>query len=180
MRRPLSELEGVTLGLVRQHQPCSSYAVRAQFLASPSTRWSASSGSIYPLLRRLEKAGLIAAVRDEADGRGTQRLSITESGVEALRSWVTDGVRPETVAGVSDPLRSRIFFLDLLSPTEADRLLVDAERELRAFLEVTRDRLARGDGEENSPAFLANLGAVREAEARLGWIEEVRRRWPGG
>ena len=55
--RVLSELEGVCLGLVRKHEPCTAYRVRQELKAAPSSHWHASAGSVYPLLARLEDRG---------------------------------------------------------------------------------------------------------------------------
>ncbi len=58
-RRKLSELEGVSLGIVYKRQACTAYRVRSELKEAPSSHWRASAGSVYPLLNRLEANGLL-------------------------------------------------------------------------------------------------------------------------
>ena len=84
--RNLSELEGVALGIIHKHQPCTAYATRMKLRASPSSHWRASAGAIYPLLARLEDEGLIEATEDAGDRRGRMLLTTTPAGRKALKS----------------------------------------------------------------------------------------------
>lgn len=175
MAKKLSELEGVALGLVYKHQPCTSYAVRHELEQSPSTRWRGSSGSIYPLLRRLEERGLVESTPDEKDGRGRQLLAVTAAGVEALRAWVVAGCEPDIVAAVSDPVRSRLYFLELLSDAALSQFIAETESALKQYLTTTREHLTGREESADPLEHLANLGAVYQAEARVRWLEAVRR-----
>jgi DNA-binding PadR family transcriptional regulator len=65
----LTELEGSVLGMIGVKGPCTPYALRREFLDSPSQYWSASSGAVYPLVLRLEERGLIRLKGKTADGR---------------------------------------------------------------------------------------------------------------
>lgn len=168
----ITELEGVVLGIVRSLQPCTAYAVRRRIQASPSTHWSASAGSIYPLLARLEDAGLVEALADPTDGRGRRLMTLTRKGKTALRGWILEAGKPEVAANVSDALRTRTFFLDALSPTERRRVvesaLLSAET-FRANTEAYRHSLA----EEKGIRMLAALGGEYAAEARVRWLREL-------
>ncbi len=64
----MTELESTVLGVVWLRGPCTAYVIRQEFLASSSSYWTASTGAIYPVLRRLEGAGMI-----RAGGRGWWR-----------------------------------------------------------------------------------------------------------
>ena len=171
--KTLSELEGVTLGIVHKQQGCTAYAVRRELKQSPSTYWRASAGAIYPLLERLEKAGLVESKEDSGDGRGRRFLSLTSDGKRALRSWIVEGLDPEVVAAVFDPIRSRAFFLDVLSRPRREKFVADSIGVLERYLETTRAHLAVREDDRDSTEYLANLGAVYEAEARLRWMKAV-------
>ncbi len=60
-----------------------------------------SESTLYPVLRRLQKDGLLAT-RDEAfDGRNRRYYEVTESGMETLESLRADWTRyRETVGGM--------------------------------------------------------------------------------
>lgn len=112
--RALTELEGAALGVVLRDGPCTSYAVKELFRASPSDFWSGSAGAIYPLMQRLEKRGLVASVPGSTGRRGRKDYRITAAGRRAFRRWLTDA---ERAAGMGfDPLRTRLVFFDQLTP----------------------------------------------------------------
>ncbi len=113
-KRALTELEGATLGVVLRDGPCTSYAVKELFRASPSEFWSGSAGSIYPLMQRLETRGLVASEQGSTGRRSRKEYRITAAGRRAFRRWLTDA---ERAAGMGfDPLRTRLVFFDQLSP----------------------------------------------------------------
>lgn len=183
----ISELEGVVLGIVRSLQPCTAYAVRKRLASSPSTHWSASGGSIYPLLSRLERAGLVQAHVDEGDGRRSRLVTLTPKGERALRDWILTAGTPEVAENVSDALRSRAFFLDVLSASDRRRFAEEALAAAEAHLaraRAYRDEEAPfgvgasegGDEPEVGESRFGHLAAVAgvyAAEARVRWLEEL-------
>jgi DNA-binding PadR family transcriptional regulator len=115
-----SELECFILGLIWRAGPCTPYEVRRLLSDSPSTQWSASAGAIYPLVQRLERAGLLKSRSDRTGRRRSRLYSVTPRGTRTLRQWVGPPLAPEAVTVSHDPLRSRARFLDVLPA--ADRL----------------------------------------------------------
>ena len=93
-RRKLSELEGVSLGIIYKQQPCTAYRVRSELKEAPSSHWRASAGSVYPLLARLEAEGLVVTTSDKNDGRGRKLLKVTAEGRKSLQAWVIAGADP--------------------------------------------------------------------------------------
>jgi len=172
--RNLSELEGVCLGLVYKHQPCTAYRVRQELKAAPSSHWRASAGSVYPLLNRLQDENILSSEPDEKDGRGRIVLRITHNGRAALEKWLLAGTAPELISSVTDPVRSRTFFLGVLRDAKRadylDRLIIEMER----YLRETQDHLDTTSRNNDVDAYVGALGAVRLTEARLGWLREVR------
>lgn len=167
-----TELEYCTLGVIWRRGPCSAYAVRGEFARSASAHWSASAGSIYPVVKRLLQAGLISA-RRRSDGRRVSReLEATNEGVRALRSWVERMDRTATSA-TYDSVRTRLLFLRVLS-ARADReaVLDKAEKETKARLAELREL----DESDDPIEALATLGAIHELEARLAWLAQIRPR----
>ena len=73
----MTELEAVVLGLVWLRGPLTAYAVRRELGASP--------GAVYPLLRRLEKDGLLRGRAQSWGERGKTEYSVAPRGLEALR-----------------------------------------------------------------------------------------------
>lgn len=184
----ISELEGVVLGIVQSLQPCTAYAVRKRLVSSPSTHWSASGGSIYPLLSRLEGAQLVRARVDEGDGRQRRLVTLTPKGRRALRTWIQRAGTPEVAGNVSDALRSRAFFLHALDAKDRQRFAKDALAAAEAHLARARAYVSEepraGEGgaaggrsaresEASRLRRLAAKGGVYAAEARVRWLEEL-------
>lgn len=174
--RVLSELEGVCLGLVRQHDPCTTYKVRQKLKEAPSSHWQASAGSVYPLLARLEEEGLITTISDKADGRGRKTLSITKQGRASLKKWMLAGSSQTLISSVTDPIRSRMFFLDLLGESQRTAYLDQLISEMENYLAETRAHLDETSKSDELYDYLGSLGAVKITEARLEWLRIVRKR----
>lgn len=130
----LTELEGAVLASIARAGPCTPYVVKEAFRSSPSEFWSGSAGAIYPVVERLAQRGLIGGERDRGDRRGRRNYSITEEGRRALRLWLTDVDRAATFG--FDPLRTRLFFSDLLPAASLKSFVAAAERRLKRGTEV--------------------------------------------
>jgi DNA-binding PadR family transcriptional regulator len=172
--RKLSELEGVSLGIIFKRQLCTAYELRSELKKAPSSHWRASAGSVYPLLARLEQDGLISSTSDENDGRGRKLIQISAAGRRALRNWVLTGVEMEHVSSVTDPLRSRTFFLDVLSDVKQTEFIDRLLKEMQEYLSATTTHLNEISAERDLYDYLGALGAVKITEARLEWLREVR------
>ncbi|MCB9897701.1 MAG: PadR family transcriptional regulator [Planctomycetes bacterium] len=169
-----SELELLVLGIVWKQGPLTAHAVRMEFTHSKSSHWSGSAGAIYPLVRRLEQAGLIAGA-DERRGRQDRRvLRITPAGRSALRAWLRPPFPDELFTVQYDPIRIRLYFLGLLPAEQQGQFLDAMEQGLSAqlpALEADRDAyLAQGWLHSS----LANDGILAVRRAQLEWIAKAR------
>jgi DNA-binding PadR family transcriptional regulator len=126
--RTLTELEGAVLGAVVRDGPCTSYAVKEMFRASPSEFWSGSAGSIYPLMKRLEQRGLVASEKGSTGRRGHRTYRATPKGRRAFARWMTDAERAAAM-GI-DPLRTRLVFLGQLSARDRTEFCAGVEAAL--------------------------------------------------
>jgi DNA-binding PadR family transcriptional regulator len=178
--KPPSELEGVCLGLIHKLQPCTAYQVRRALKDSPSSHWQASAGSVYPLLARLEEAALIRKTADKNDGRGRKFLRLTPAGRQGLKHWIRSGSQPDLVAAIMDPVRSRMFFLGVLSPPERRRHIGELVQQVERHLEEVVARLERSPDDIDLFDHLGALGALHLTEARLEWLKRVRKRLASG
>lgn len=173
--RPLTDLEACVLGVVHGRQPCTAYAVRAEFAASPTRRWSGSAGAIYPLVRRLHAAELLSGEQRPRGSRTSILYRLTEAGVVALRGWLRADDLVETISLPVDPVRTRLHFVGAL-PEDDRRRWGDAVVEgLRAQVEALREEWRLDAFPTDLDRWIAR-GALDLAEARLTWFEEVRRR----
>ena len=168
MARNHSELEGFVLGLVWQLGPASAYEIRRHMQTSPSTQWSASAGSIYPLMRRLERAGLLKSRERSGGGRGGREYTITAKGQSALREWVGPPLGAAVVTVAHDPLRSRARFLGAL-PREARLEWISGTSPLDRRIWRSNCKASRGRpraSSSNAEAMRGHRAAASSARAR--------------
>ena len=171
MPPPVTELEAVTLGCVATRGPCTAYSVRREFARAPSARFSGSAGAIYPLLRRLEERGLLQSRSADTGKRPASEYSITRAGRAALRMWLRSSLEPAD-AFADDPLRTRMLFLDQLSPAARIEWVEAAEAAVRA--QEGRIRAYEANAPDTVWVRLANENARRLNRTRLRWLATVR------
>lgn len=172
----LTELESCTLGVIRQHQPCSTYKVRSIFAASHTTEWSASAGSLYPVIERLQRLKLVKLARAEG-GRGRRDLSLTLKGERALQSWMLE-LQEWTARATPDPIRTRSCFIEFLPSLEQRaEFLEQAEALTRAMIGELETALAAVAAKRDADYF-SMLGAHYQLEARLRWLGALRAAGP--
>ena len=98
----LSDLELRILGLIRGEEQ-SGYAIRKSLAASP--------GAIYPAIRRMAAAGLIAGKIEATGARRRETLQLTPAGRRALRDSLA-APAIEEVRRDPDGVAARLRFLD--------------------------------------------------------------------
>jgi DNA-binding PadR family transcriptional regulator len=160
--RKLSTLEFTVLGIVNKKGPCTGYSVLQEFSGSKSGYYRSGAGSIYPILKRLVKAGLLESAPDK-------RLGITPEGIAALREWFS----PDDASCSLDSIRSRLYFLAALAPSERLEWVEAQLSSLRRLLDACR---AEVDDYRSYDFFsgLAMQGTVAETQSRILWLEGVR------
>jgi DNA-binding PadR family transcriptional regulator len=164
----LSDVEACALGVVWQHGPCTAYAVRKEFAASHTPRWSASAGSIYPVLRRLVERRLVRPTAEDWGPRSRTRFALTARGLAALRRWVAPPFDAALAGPPYDPLRTRSCFLDARSPAQRIQFVHEAVRATRAALAALRDA-----NPDSTFERLARRGSVLALAARLRGLDEL-------
>lgn len=174
-------LEHAILGFL-YYIPLTGYDLKKAFDASVDHFWPADQSQIYRTLTRLEEHGWVEAKVIQQENRPPRHVySLTQSGREELRRWLTTALPPEEVRV---PWLLQVFFSGQLSNEE---ILANFERvaaQLRARL-----KHARGVSERSS-AYMEAVASPRDSflwmltldyrikvmEAELAWIEETIQR----
>ena len=134
------------LGIIGRCGPVTAHTVRREFAGSPSSYWSASTGAIYPLLKRLEERG---AVRCEVTPFGTRdkrTYTLSKQGRKALASWIDPPLSEWHAGALFDPIRARVGFLGQLSVAARRRFFERAIRATDDALAHYAELKARGTG----------------------------------
>lgn len=161
-----TELEAHALSLIMRCPSLTAYQLRQTFAESPTRMIAMSQGTVYPLVQRLKKRGLIVADEVKGDGRNAERLRCTVAGEEALRAWLwrRDLAIPE------DPLRSKVLILSVLDPAERLRWATTMRTQL---LDALADFEDFAEANPGPWLQLAHDNARTGLLARIRWIERV-------
>jgi len=87
-----------------------------------------------------------------------------------------DGADEVLISSVTDPLRSRMFFLGVLSASKQSEYLNKLIALMEGHLAEIRADLDSKSEHDDLYDYLGALGAVRVAETRLDWLRVVRKR----
>lgn len=167
-KHELTDNEGTLLSLVLRIQPTTSYQIIKIYSDSPISNFNTSKGKIYPLINRLEEAGLIAKKRIDTDRRRTEELRCTARGKQAIKDWVLK-VRSEHLL-LDDPLRTKVQSFELLSPEERAQWILDVKEELHRKLEELEEY---GRSVEVPFKEFVHDNAVRSIRARIDWLDRM-------
>jgi DNA-binding PadR family transcriptional regulator len=129
---------------------------------------------VYPLLARLEEEGLVESMPGKVGERGRKLLKITEQGRGSLGEWVSTPMDHDLISSVTDPIRSRMFFLDVLNSKQRRGLVDTLIEQMEAYLVETEEHLEKITAAKDPYGRLAAVGAVKITEARLEWLRVVR------
>jgi DNA-binding PadR family transcriptional regulator len=165
-----SELEFLILGMVAQGIN-SGYAMRLEMQRMRGGRWSAESGSVYRVLRRLEAGGFLKLVRKVGvPNRERTEYELTTLGQSAIQNWLVMPVPSDELELLFDPLRTRTVYLELLPPEQrlrAVRNWIHQNKRLIADLE------AETEGKPPSMKNLASSNVLQLARARQNWLTKM-------
>lgn len=172
--RTATELESGVLAIIEELGSCTRYAVRKYLAKSLSSFWSGSAGAIYPMLQRFTERGWVHEVSEPFGSREKRLYRLTPLGRAQLHRWLSAPVPSEVAAYNYDPLRTRVFFLDMVGREEQRAFLDDSiakTEELVRFHQEERDELKEGLSVFD---LHGREGALRELLARADWLREVR------
>jgi DNA-binding PadR family transcriptional regulator len=169
---PLSELEYLILAMVGDGTS-SGYAMRKQMNRMRGGRWSSESGSVYRVLRRLLDSGLVAQIsREGVSNRERIEYTLTTQGAATLDSWLVFAPDRTELVFLTDPIRTRAYFLGRLKPVDQVRVVKMWLQESKKLLvELERELPATSFGDPLRDLALHNIFFL--AEARHEWLRKL-------
>ncbi len=169
---PYSELEYLILAMVGEGIN-SGYAMRKEMNKMRGGRWSAESGSVYRVLRRLERDHLLSEARKVGvPNRERTEYELSRTGEALLHSWLTFPPDRGEMAFLVDPLRTRCYFLSRLKPNERVRVVKSWMQESKQFIAD----LQRDLDVSTTPDPIRNVGyqnLMYLAQARHEWLKRL-------
>jgi len=170
----LTELEYLILGMVLEGAT-SGYAMRKEMNRIRGSRWSAESGAVYRVLRRLATQGFVMeSGKAGSPNRERTEYALTDKGCAALKEWVCGTPDRTEFMYLVDPIRSRAYLLGRLDPEVRNGVIdkwIDASatfcEELDRDIESSRFRDPVRNAAYNNLKFLAR--------ARHQWLLAMRK-----
>jgi DNA-binding PadR family transcriptional regulator len=170
---PYSELEYLILAMVGD-EINSGYAMRKEMNRMRGGRWSAESGSVYRVLRRLETDGLVREARKVGvPNRERTEYELTAQGQSLLQSWLTFPPDRNELAFLIDPIRTRAYFLARLKPADQVRVVKNWLQESKMFVHDLERDLQIAASQEDPIRHLAQQNLLFLAEARHEWLRKL-------
>jgi len=158
-------------------QPMSGYDIRKTVDASIAHFWNESYGQIYPILKALEREGLITANSSGHGFRNRQEYAITPEGRAALEAWLSTPPRKEIVR---NELLLKLFFARNAPLNRSFNHLEEYRRsqvaELQHFRRMERQLAREHSTHADLPYWLTTLRfGIRHCEATIRWAEDAIR-----
>jgi PadR family transcriptional regulator, regulatory protein AphA len=161
----------VILGMVSR-EARSGYEIKAAVDSSTRFFWAASYGQIYPELKRLSEAGLVAGSDSPRGGRKRTVYAITAGGEAALKEWLR---RPPETTEMREEGLLKLFFAGVL-PHEDAVATLRAMRQRRLEL-AERLRGMEPKAREKDPYSLIVLqGGIEFNQWFADWCERMEAR----
>jgi len=174
VRRELTTTEYVILGLLSS-APQTGYTI-IHTLEMADSGWSASSGSIYPALRRLERLGVIQGDIEVTHATRLRKVyAITALGESALDSWLRSVPRVD-LSNHDIPLIKFLFAERRLSRAEVLRWLDDYEHCMDAFEGTHRAWHSAQFGVSSVHQQLLLEATMMQWKMQRDWIQLARQR----
>ena len=172
----LRQTDYVILGLLAE-QPLSGYQIKKLVDIRFKFFWSESFGQIFPALKSLSAAGLVAECETEhTDGRAAKKYQITPAGKDALIAWLSQPVEKES-------LRLEILLKTYFSNYAAPGVMLDhlaafeqSHAQQLQILGLFQKELERiPDEDENHREVLRVIDFGQKVNrAYLDWCRETR------
>jgi DNA-binding PadR family transcriptional regulator len=178
--RELTTLEHIVLGLIGE-TPQSGYSI-INVLGSGINRWSASPGSIYPILKRLEKLVCISGKLEMVhETRPRKIYYLTPLGEQSLDAWLRGPLSESEILDERDIvlvkfrlMENRLTPFDILAWLDQyEHLTQSYEAQRRLFGETP-------DHQTSLHQQLIHEATLMEINMQRTWIQMARRRLGAG
>jgi DNA-binding PadR family transcriptional regulator len=154
----LSATAKVILGMLAA-RPRSGYEIKQLVDSSARFFWAASYGQIYPELKKLEKARLIAGDDSSRGARQSTSFRLTPEGRSAAREWIR---KPPEVLETRDEGLLKLFFagsIDSKRAAEIARERAEISRAKAADLRAIAEQVEEA-GKPEGPVARPDAGSL--------------------
>lgn len=174
--RELTILEYIVLGLISEG-PQSGYSI-ISMLGTGTHRWSASPGSIYPVLKRLESQGCIVGELEMVyETRPRKMYTLTPLGEQLLDAWLRGPLPWSEVLDERDVVLLKFLFAEKRLPREEVIVWLDNYEQLTLSFDGPKRVFYESLISESSVhQQLIHEMTMMELNMQITWIRMARRR----
>lgn len=170
------KLNCVILGLL-SHESLTGYEIKKRMDTALKLFWSASYGSIYPTLNSLVDNGMVTKLETTDNGRDKVIYTITDSGKEYLKKWLT---LPVTKDELKYETLLKVFFGGEIGPDVTLEHVHNFESKVKIelpYLKSAVNELSKIQGDEEAHKYflLTAMFGERVYEAYLKWCKDAER-----
>ena len=172
--RTLTTLEYAALGLIGM-QPQSGYSIISTFETS-FYRWSASPGSIYPMLKRLERQEIIVGKLEMTyETRPRKMYTLTPLGETILDEWLKAPLSKSEVAEERDTAMMKFLFAEKrLTRSEVLAWLDNYEKTVEAYRVMFELQRSPELSVWSMHQQLVAEASLMEVDMQRTWIQRAR------
>ncbi len=180
IERDLTTLEYVVLGLIGV-EPQSGYSI-ITMMESGVHRWSASPGSIYPMLKRLERQGIIMGELDIVyETRPRKLYRLTPAGEALLDGWLRSPVLPASLLEGRDVALLKFLFMEKrMSREEVIAWLDTYEQAIDSYDLARRTFYDMAMQQSSIHQQLILEATMMDLNTQRTWVQIARRRLQNG
>lgn len=164
------------LGMLAVAPKSSGYDIKKNMEGSTQYFWKESYGSIYPVLARLIKEGLIMQHEGSThNGRERHVYELTKEGTKELILWLN---KPVAYEQPRNELLLKLFFGEF-TPLTTTRKHIEEFRQIllekeKIFQTIRGNLLSTANEEAGLPYWLISLDyGVRQVKSALEWCESA-------
>jgi len=167
----------VVLGMLSTGGPMTGYGLRQAVAGSVGNFWQESYGQLYPALRALSEAGLVASRgAPGTPGRQARIWSITPRGREELARWLA---LPPAMEPPRNELLLKVYFAGAVGPEVTLANLARVGEALRGMLQgyeqISSHWAADTQGHPDAPYWRLTLDfGITFARTALAWLDQAK------
>ena len=170
-----NELEYMVLAMVGDGVN-SGYAMRLKMQNMKGGRWSAESGSVYRVLRRLHSNNLVYPARKVGvPNRERTEYELTQAGEMLVLKWLSDNPAQQDLEYLIDGLRTRTYFLGMLDSKKRIQTIRNWISQNKMLIQQLQTQAESTDSEsdwsDRDSWIRANLLCM--AKARQDWLRKM-------
>ncbi len=162
-------LELPILGLLKE-QPMHGYQLSKELTDVLGGFWRVSYGSLYPTLKRLQKAGAVQADEAPVGGRRKNVYRITPAGEQIFEDLLQEGGQE---SAEDTKFRMRLAFFRYLKPETRIRLLERRRVYLIDRLDTIQTRLATASPNADSYTLSLMTHGQNSTASDIAWLDEL-------